>query len=139
MEHVIAIDVGATNTRVALVTGEGTIRSSVSSSTPSQGHSSDIIASDLIMKINGLLDDAGEISVSGIGISAAGPVDLLAGAIVNPPNMRIRLYRSFSLFVIRLVSRYIWSMTAMQGFSGNTPTGVAVTPKTSCISPFQPV
>ncbi len=87
MEHVIAIDVGATNTRVALVTGEGTIRSSVSSSTPSQGHSSDIIASDLIMKINGLLDDAGEISVSGIGISAAGPVDLLAGAIVNPPNM----------------------------------------------------
>lgn len=87
MDHVIAIDVGATNTRVALVSGEGTICSSISSSTPSQGPSADIIASDLTLKINGLLKNSGDITVSGIGISAAGPVDIHAGAIINPPNI----------------------------------------------------
>jgi Transcriptional regulator/sugar kinase len=87
MDHVIAIDVGATNTRVALVTGEGTLSASVSSSTPVHGNSADIIAADLIRKINGLLVNAGDITISGIGISAAGPVDIHAGAIINPPNI----------------------------------------------------
>jgi glucokinase len=87
MDHVIAIDIGATNTRVALVNGRGTICSSITSSTPSQGPSADIIASDLTLKIKRILEDSGDIPVSGIGISAAGPVDIHEGAIINPPNI----------------------------------------------------
>ena len=83
----IAVDVGATNTRVALVSPEGEIVKKVMSRTRVEGPDPMTIARDVIEKIYSILEAADVRNLRGIGISTAGPVDLRSGAIISPPNM----------------------------------------------------
>jgi glucokinase len=83
---VVAIDLGATTTRVALVGPGGEILRRSTSPTPATGSSPEVITLHLAGLIRRVLS-VGEPSPAAIGISAAGPVDQRRGAIVRPPNL----------------------------------------------------
>lgn len=87
MEPVIAVDIGGTSTRIALVSGDGTILAKTSFPTPTTGHSPDILPKALIREIPQFLNGSPAGAVAAIGISAAGPIDFKTGDIVNPPNL----------------------------------------------------
>jgi glucokinase len=84
---VIAIDLGATVTRVALVERGGNPLRKAVSPTPVSGESPVIIARHLAGLIRQVLENAGVPSPAAIGISACGPIDHRKGAIVRPPNL----------------------------------------------------
>lgn len=81
MDDVCAVDLGGTRTRVALVAPDGRILAREVFPTPRDRPSAvtDAIAAALA-RVSGGVPRA-------IGISAAGPLDLAAGAIVSPPNL----------------------------------------------------
>lgn len=86
-KSVIAVDLGATNTRVATVSLVGSIVRLLVAPTPNSGPSSRIIP-DLIMSLIRELGLSGDQrDFAGIGISTAGPVDPTTGMLVNPPNI----------------------------------------------------
>jgi glucokinase len=87
MRPVIAIDLGATNTRVALVSAQGEVLKRVVTSTKKEGSDPLVIARDVSATIRSLISPAEIEGVEGIGISTAGPIDRLQGAIITPPNM----------------------------------------------------
>ena len=87
MECVVAVDLGATNTRVALVGEAGEIVRRISVATPRGEGDPRAISDHLIRSIRHVLATADPGTIGGIGIGAAGPVDLERGGIVNPPNM----------------------------------------------------
>ena len=85
--EVIAVDIGATHLRAALVsaTGEtGTIRREHLRDTC---RTADEITRSVLLAVMSLLREEGAKQVKAIGIAAAGPLDLSRGAIVHSPNM----------------------------------------------------
>ncbi|MBP1927461.1 glucokinase [Methanolinea mesophila] len=84
---VLAVDIGATNTRVALVDTKGIIRASLSEKTPVSGNDPTIIARRVKEMAERLLGPAGWEAVGSVGISGAGPVDRERGSLINPPNI----------------------------------------------------
>ena len=86
-EPVIAVDLGATTTRVALFGPGREIRGRISSPTPGSGGSPAIVARHLAGLIREVLTAAPGPAPAGIGISACGPIDHRRGAIVRPPNL----------------------------------------------------
>jgi glucokinase len=85
--NAIAVDLGATNLRVGLVTTTGHIERLSVSEVPQDLTDAGIL-SDLIIRAIHSLVSGKEIEISaGIGIGAAGPIDRLHTAIVNPPNI----------------------------------------------------
>ncbi|QSZ67260.1 ROK family protein [Methanofollis aquaemaris] len=81
---VIAVDIGATHYRTALVTSEGCVRDFVRGDTPREGASGEVVAravGDAIASIPGWSRAAG------IGVASAGPLDLTSGRVVCSPNM----------------------------------------------------
>jgi len=96
MEPVIAVDIGGTGTRIALVSGAGEILAREAVPTPTTGPSPDILPETLVREIPRLFPGAIGRGIGGIGISVAGPVDFRSGETVNPPNLgfpRIPLVR----------------------------------------------
>lgn len=87
---VVAIDLGATTTRVALFGPGGEILGRVTSPTPGTGDSPEIITLHLAGLIRKVLPGEGEPAPAAIGISAAGPIDHHRGAVVRPPNLPFR-------------------------------------------------
>ncbi len=87
---VIAVDLGATTTRVALFGPAGEIRERLSSPTPAAGDSPEIVTRHLAGLIRKLLPSGGEPVPAAIGISAAGPIDHRLGAVIRPPNLPFR-------------------------------------------------
>jgi glucokinase len=87
---VVAIDLGATTTRAALVGSGGQILARRSSPTPSSGESPGIITRHLAELIRGVISAVEGSTPGAIGISAAGPVDHRRGAVVRPPNLPFR-------------------------------------------------
>jgi len=87
---VIAIDLGATTTRVALVGSGGEILVRLSSPTPCSGELPEIITRHVAGLIRRVLPEGGRPTPAAIGISAAGPIDHRRGAIVRPPNLPFR-------------------------------------------------
>ena len=90
MVRVVAIDLGATNTRAAVLDQDGRMGEKVKAKTPTGGADPDILTgflSGLILQVCG-----GEIpeDIAGIGLSVAGPVDIRNGILLNPPNMPFR-------------------------------------------------
>lgn len=83
----LAIDLGATNLRVGLVTGNGTIRKVQREHLPKNLPDAEVITDLLIRMIHALADDNEICQFAGIGIGVAGPVDKKSGAIVHPPNI----------------------------------------------------
>lgn len=81
---VIAVDLGATHYRVALVTPEGRVWRLVRGDTPCEGGSGEVVTravGDAVASISG------DVCPAGIGVASAGPLDLVAGRVVSSPNM----------------------------------------------------
>ncbi|HOT04403.1 MAG TPA: ROK family protein [Methanolinea sp.] len=83
----IAVDLGATNMRAALVREDGQILSLVTAPTPPNPENADVIVRALENLIVCAASSHAISSAAGIGISTAGPVDLKLGAVINPPNI----------------------------------------------------
>ena len=81
----IAIDLGATLTRVGLIDTSGKIIARTSTPTP---HTNiPIFLISLVHQVASLADLS---HTTGIGISAAGPVNVQKGTLLNPPNLPLR-------------------------------------------------
>ena len=80
MRYAVAIDVGGTNTRVALVNErlEITDRQQFSTNPENPG--------ETLSKISEVIRDYGE-KIVGVGMSCPGPLDLIHGQILTPPNL----------------------------------------------------
>jgi len=83
----IAVDLGATNLRVALVTGTGSIERVRVSRLPKDLPAAQVITDQIVREIQALAPAAEIANAAGIGIGAAGPVDSTRTAIVHPPNI----------------------------------------------------
>lgn len=84
---VVAVDLGATTTRVALFGPGGVILERASSHTPSTGDSPEIITRHLAGLIRKVLPEGEDSAPAGIGISACGPIDHRRGSVIRPPNL----------------------------------------------------
>ena len=87
---VVAVDLGATMTRVALVGPEGKILGRASSPTPGSGDPVETVPRHLAGLIRQLLSGARGTFPAAIGVSACGPIDHRRGAVVRPPNLPFR-------------------------------------------------
>ena len=83
MENVLAVDLGGTRTRVALVAPDGRILAREVFPTPSDGASSGAVTDAIGAALRRISDGVPH----AIGISAAGPLDFAAGSVVSPPNL----------------------------------------------------
>lgn len=80
MKYAVGIDVGGTNTRVALLNEEYDILERKQFATDPQN------PDQTMHKIQSIIEGFG-VSVEGIGISCPGPLDLIKGIILTPPNL----------------------------------------------------
>lgn len=86
---VVALDLGGTRIRVALVDAAWTVHDRREVPTPVD-HGPDAIVGACIAMIGSVLDartEAGRSAAVAIGISAPGPIDPWAGIILDPPNL----------------------------------------------------
>ncbi len=81
-----AADIGGTNTRVALVRDDGSILGVERFETPA-GPDPMVVSAAVASGLHRLMDSRGIDAVCGLGLSVAGPVDLISGSICHPPNM----------------------------------------------------
>lgn len=88
--YALAVDLGATNVRTALISSDGRIIHKIKNLTPKQGKSGRVI-SDAIAKMIGLLlaahPDIKRTDIAGIGISSMGPLDYRRGGPIHSPNI----------------------------------------------------
>jgi glucokinase len=90
MVCVVAVDLGATNSRAAVFDQKGRMAEKVEAKTPAGGADPAILTgflSGLVSRVCGgtITDD-----IAGIGLSVAGPVNIRQGILLNPPNMPFR-------------------------------------------------
>ncbi|MCC7565428.1 MAG: ROK family protein [Methanomicrobiaceae archaeon] len=91
MSPLIAVDLGGSNIRTALVTDGGAILAHTTASTPTEGASGAVVTARIIEMIEDILatrtlrqEDG---APAAIGISSAGPLDLGRGSVINSPNI----------------------------------------------------
>jgi glucokinase len=89
MNPVIAVDLGATNIRVAVISGNGVIDKKISSLTPAYPDTPEDIMDIVTGMIRSVSGGRNTTGFDGIGVSAAGPVDPVKGIINNPPNIAL--------------------------------------------------
>ncbi|HPM53346.1 MAG TPA: ROK family protein [Methanoculleus sp.] len=88
MTTVIAVDLGGTNLRAALIdSADATILAHTAAPTPASGPSGDAITAAIIDRIETLLASAPGENATAIGVASAGPLDLDRGWVVNSPNI----------------------------------------------------
>ena len=80
MKHAIAIDIGGTNTRVALVDEKYEIIDRRQFATDSKNP--DATLDQIAAIVNGYEEE-----LVGVGMSCPGPIDLIAGKVLTPPNL----------------------------------------------------
>lgn len=90
MGQTVAVDLGATRTRVALIGEEGQIGERREGRTPAKESDPSRLAGFLSGLIGEVRAGHQEEPLSGIGLSVAGPVDITRGVLVNPPNMAFK-------------------------------------------------
>jgi len=86
----IAVDVGGTNLRTAIVDGKGKIIAKNVVRTVRRGKSGQVVADQVIGEIKKLIGGDSAKKYKGIGVSIAGPIDYKKGASTNPPNMNFK-------------------------------------------------
>ncbi|MCK4270829.1 MAG: ROK family protein [Methanogenium sp.] len=86
-KNIIAVDLGGTHTRIALISDDGVIIRKKTTLTPVKGDSGLEVTKHIIYNISDLLSSGEVDSIGCIGICSAGPVDLKSGKVVNSPNM----------------------------------------------------
>lgn len=90
MGYAVAVDLGATNTRVAIVGEGGRIQKKSEAPTPAKETDPSRLTGFLSGLIAGITGETTPEPITGIGLSVAGPVDIRKGMLVNPPNMAFR-------------------------------------------------
>lgn len=83
----IAVDIGGTNLRTAIVDGKGEIIAKNVVRTARRGKSGQVVADQVIEEIRKLIGGENIKKYKGIGVSIGGPIDYEKGASINPPNM----------------------------------------------------
>ena len=83
----VAVDLGGTNLRVAVVSRKGKILKKVEALTIRKGKNGKVITGQIIRLVEEIRTDFGLKNFLGIGVSGAGPQDRKRGAIANAPNM----------------------------------------------------
>jgi len=86
----IAVDVGGTNLRTAIIDGKGKIIAKNVVKTVRRGKSGQVVADQVIEEIRKLIGGEDAKKYKGIGVSIAGPIDYKKGASINPPNMNFK-------------------------------------------------
>jgi glucokinase len=88
-EFAIAIDLGATNLRVALISKNGKFLKRIKTKTPHQGKNGRIITDQLLNLVEKIICvvENQKLKILGIGISSIGPLDYKKGEVVNSPNI----------------------------------------------------
>ncbi|QYZ79222.1 ROK family protein [Methanofollis formosanus] len=81
---VIAVDLGATHYRAALVTADGCVSGFVQGDTPREGVSGEVVTRAVGDAVASVL---GQSRAAAIGVASAGPLDLVGGRVVCSPNM----------------------------------------------------
>ncbi|MEO3993923.1 MAG: ROK family protein [Desulfurococcaceae archaeon TW002] len=90
----VAVDVGATKTRVALFNSANMeLVGKVVLNTPQEG-GEEVVAETIIEAFNNLVKEFGKWEVVAVGVGTIGPLDIREGRVINSPNIRLR---SFSL------------------------------------------
>jgi glucokinase len=95
MNIAIGMDIGGTNTKIALASERGEILSSFKKNTPSSGEGTKNITDVLVSNLKEFLDNdsvkkiiSGQsVSISGIGIGIAGLIDRKQGKVLQSPNI----------------------------------------------------
>ena len=85
MQFAGAIDIGGTNTRVALINTRGRIIRREQFLTPVTGVPEDIATKSAAVLMNLVWEE--DCILSGVGVAAAGPVNIASGTLENPPNI----------------------------------------------------
>jgi glucokinase len=98
----LAIDIGASNIRVALISKEGKVLQKISQKTNKKGKSGTVLTNQIIDLAESILKKNQKIA--GIGVSSIGPLDYKIGGIKESPNIPYKfvpiikpLRRRFSL------------------------------------------
>ena len=86
MRTVIAVDLGATNVRVALVSSSGRIVRKTTQPTIKQGRNGSVVTQQIIRMIRGI-NHMHHSKVEGIGIASIGPLDYRRGGPLRSPNV----------------------------------------------------
>lgn len=84
----VAIDLGATNLRVALISKEGVLLKKISQKVKKK-EGEKAISNQIVDNVKKIIDSS-ITSIAGIGISSIGPLDYKRGGIVNSPNIPFR-------------------------------------------------
>ncbi len=84
---VIAVDIGATHLRTGRISSSGRIGPIARENLRDTCLTADDVTRSVVAAVGTLLGGQGTAPVKGIGIAAAGPLDLSSGAIVQSPNM----------------------------------------------------
>lgn len=108
-QYALAVDLGATNVRVGLVSSAGKIVAKIKDKTPKHGKNGRVIAEKIIEMIGGVLAAHRDARPVGMGISSLGPLDYKRGGPLHSPNIPFAfvplvepLRRKFSLPVFLL-------------------------------------
>ncbi len=87
MTTVIAVDLGGTNLRAALVGSDATILAYGAVPTPTTGPSGEVITAAIAARVEALLASPEGSEATAIGVASAGPIDPARGWVVGSPNM----------------------------------------------------
>jgi glucokinase len=83
----IALDIGGSKIRAALITKEGKIIKRIEGKTPRKGKTGKVVTKRAIELIKELIRETKKESIKGIGIASTGPIDIEKGKLVFPTNM----------------------------------------------------
>lgn len=87
MTTVIAVDLGGTNLRAALVGSDATVLAYVAVPTPTTGSGGEVITAAIAALVEALLASPQGREATTIGVASAGPLDLGRGWVVKSPNI----------------------------------------------------
>ena len=87
MTTVIAVDLGGTNLRAALVGSDATVLAHAAVPTPTTGPSGEVITAAIVARVEALLAAPEGRQATAIGVASAGPLDLGRGWVTNSPNI----------------------------------------------------
>jgi glucokinase len=85
----LALDLGASRLRAAVVSGEGRVLSRADARAPVEAGPQGVLATAISMlrRVRDAAPETVRDSIRGVGIAAPGPLDPAAGVLVEPPNM----------------------------------------------------
>ncbi|HQN92047.1 MAG TPA: ROK family protein, partial [Methanoculleus sp.] len=91
MTTVIAVDLGGTNLRAALVDSDANILAHEIVPTPGAGRSGEMITDAIMARVETLLTLPEGKDALAIGVASVGPLDLGRGCVINSPNIAFPL------------------------------------------------